>query len=46
MAITAGEYGWDVWYFRRMLEAGTVDVLQVDTTRCGGFTGFMQASPS
>lgn len=44
MAITAGEYGWDVWYFRRMLEAGAVDVLQVDTTRCGGFTGFMQAS--
>ncbi len=44
MAITAGEYGWDIWYFRRMLEAGAVDVLQVDTTRCGGFSGFMQAS--
>lgn len=44
MAIAAGEYGWDLWYFRRMLEAGAVDVLQVDTTRCGGFTGFMQAA--
>lgn len=44
MAIAAGEYGWDAWYFRRMLDAGAVDVLQVDTTRCGGFSGFFQAS--
>jgi L-alanine-DL-glutamate epimerase and related enzymes of enolase superfamily len=44
MAVAAGEYGWDVWYFRRMLDAGAVDVLQIDTTRCGGFTGFLQAS--
>ena len=42
MAIAAGEYGWDAWYFRRMLAAGAVDVLQADTTRCGGFTGFLQ----
>ncbi len=42
--IAAGEYGWDVWYFRHMLDAGAVDVLQVDSTRCGGFTGFMQAA--
>lgn len=42
--ITAGEYGWDVWYFRRMLAAGAVDVLQIDSTRCGGFTGFMQCA--
>lgn len=44
MAIAAGEYGWDAWYFRRMLEAGAVDVLQVDATRCGGFTGFLHAA--
>ncbi|HET7266717.1 MAG TPA: enolase C-terminal domain-like protein [Oleiagrimonas sp.] len=44
MALAAGEYGWDDWYFRRMLDAGAVDVLQVDTTRCGGFTGFMRAA--
>jgi L-alanine-DL-glutamate epimerase-like enolase superfamily enzyme len=44
MAIAAGEYGWDTWYFRRMLEAGAVDVLQVDGTRCGGFTGFLHAA--
>jgi L-alanine-DL-glutamate epimerase-like enolase superfamily enzyme len=44
MEIAAGEYGYDAIYFRRMLEAGAVDVLQVDATRCGGFTGFLQAS--
>ena len=30
MDIAAGEYGYDCWYFRRMLEAGAVDVLQAD----------------
>lgn len=44
MEIAAGEYGYDVIYFRRMLEAGAVDVLQVDATRCGGITGFLQAA--
>ncbi len=39
--ITAGEYGYDAWYFRRMLDAGAVDVLQADATRCGGYTGFL-----
>lgn len=43
MAIAAGEYGYDSYYFRRMLNAGSVDVLQADATRCGGFTGFLQA---
>lgn len=42
--IAAGEYGYDAWYFRSMLEAGAVDVLQADATRCGGITGFLQAS--
>ncbi len=41
--IAAGEYGYDVQYFRRMLEAGAVDVLQADATRCGGVTGFLRA---
>jgi L-alanine-DL-glutamate epimerase-like enolase superfamily enzyme len=40
MAIAAGEYGHDLTYFRRMLAAGAVDVLQADATRCGGVTGF------
>lgn len=41
MAIAAGEYGWDLPYFQRMLNAGAVDVLQADATRCG-YTGFYQ----
>ncbi|MBV8051429.1 MAG: mandelate racemase [Acidobacteriaceae bacterium] len=44
MDIAAGEYGYDAFYFRRMLEAGAVDVLQADVTRCGGITGFLQAA--
>src|SRR5581483_10425713 len=43
MDIAAGEYGYDSWYFRRMLDAGAVDVLQADATRCAGITGFLQA---
>lgn len=43
MNIAAGEYGYDLWYFRRMLDAGAVDVLQADATRCAGITGFMRA---
>jgi L-alanine-DL-glutamate epimerase-like enolase superfamily enzyme len=44
MEIAAGEYGYDPLYFRRMLEAGAVDVLQADATRCGGITGFLRAA--
>jgi L-alanine-DL-glutamate epimerase-like enolase superfamily enzyme len=43
MDITAGEYGYDLPYFRRMLAAGAVDVLQADATRCAGITGFLEA---
>jgi L-alanine-DL-glutamate epimerase-like enolase superfamily enzyme len=41
MDIAAGEYGYEPFYFRRMLEAGAVDVLQADASRCGGVTGFL-----
>lgn len=44
MEIAAGEYGYDPFYFRRMLEAGAVDVLQLDATRCKGYTGFLQGA--
>jgi L-alanine-DL-glutamate epimerase-like enolase superfamily enzyme len=44
MAISAGEYGYDLPYFRRMLEARAVDILQADATRCGGITGFLGAA--
>lgn len=40
--VTAGEYGYDLFYFRRMLDAGAVDVLQADASRCAGITGFLK----
>lgn len=39
--IADGEYGYDLPYFRRRLEAGAVDVMQADATRCFGISGFM-----
>ena len=42
MEIAAGEYGDDAPYFRRMIEAGAVDVLQADVTRCGGITELLR----
>jgi L-alanine-DL-glutamate epimerase-like enolase superfamily enzyme len=44
MDIAAGEYGYTPDYFRRMLAAGSVDILQADATRCGGITGFLRAA--
>jgi L-alanine-DL-glutamate epimerase-like enolase superfamily enzyme len=44
MDVAAGEYGHDAGYFRRMLAAGAVDVLQADATRCGGVSGFLAAA--
>lgn len=43
MELSAGEYNYDCIDARRMLEAGAVDVLQADATRCG-ITGFLQAA--
>jgi L-alanine-DL-glutamate epimerase-like enolase superfamily enzyme len=42
LAIAAGEYGWDLPYFQRMLEAGAVHILQADVTRCGGITNLLR----
>ena len=42
MDITAGEYGYDLPYFRDMLAAGAVDCVQADVTRCGGITAFLR----
>ncbi len=44
MNIAAGEYGYDLGYFRDLLEAEAVDVLQADATRCAGITGWLQAA--
>jgi L-alanine-DL-glutamate epimerase-like enolase superfamily enzyme len=41
MDIAAGEYGDTLPYFRRLLQAGAVDCLQADLTRCGGYTGML-----
>lgn len=41
--IAAGEYGYDLPYFEQMLDAGAVDVLQADATRCGGISTFLKA---
>ncbi|MEV5714979.1 enolase C-terminal domain-like protein [Amycolatopsis mediterranei] len=40
--IAAGEYGYDLPYFARMLPV--VDCLQVDVTRCGGYTEWRRAT--
>ncbi|MBA8975940.1 mandelate racemase [Streptomyces sp. SID7804] len=42
--VTAGEYGYDLPYFARLITSGAVDCLQADATRCGGLTGFLRAA--
>jgi len=44
MEMAAGEYGYEIDYYRRMLNAGAVDVVQADITRCGGVTGFLEVA--
>ncbi|REE21512.1 L-alanine-DL-glutamate epimerase-like enolase superfamily enzyme [Paraburkholderia sp. BL27I4N3] len=44
MDIAAGEYGYTLDDFKRLLAAPSVDVLQADASRCGGITGFLQAA--
>jgi L-alanine-DL-glutamate epimerase-like enolase superfamily enzyme len=40
--IAAGEYGYVLADFAALLDAGAVDCLQADVTRCGGITGLVQ----
>ena len=42
MAVAAGEYGYDLPYFARMLDAEAVDVQQADVTRCAGITELLR----
>jgi L-alanine-DL-glutamate epimerase-like enolase superfamily enzyme len=42
MAIAGGEYGWNLPYFERMLDARAVHILQADVTRCGGITNMLR----
>lgn len=43
LEIASGEYAFDLEFFRRIMEAGAVDVVQADATRCGLNT-FMDAA--
>lgn len=42
LAVAAGEYGWNLPYFQRMLDAQAVHILQADVTRCGGITNMLR----
>ena len=42
--IAAGEYGFVLADFRNLVDAGAVDCLQADVSRCGGITGLLRVS--
>ncbi len=42
--VAAGEYSWSLADSARLIEAGAVDCLQLDVTRCGGITEFLRGS--
>jgi L-alanine-DL-glutamate epimerase-like enolase superfamily enzyme len=42
--VAAGEYSWTLADSQRLISAGAVDCLQLDVTRCGGITGFLQGA--
>jgi L-alanine-DL-glutamate epimerase-like enolase superfamily enzyme len=42
--VAAGEYSYTLADSARLIDAGSVDCLQLDVTRCGGITGFLQAA--
>lgn len=42
--VAAGEYGFELPYFDRMVRAGAVDCLQADVSRCGGITEWQRVA--
>lgn len=44
MQLATGEYIYDSWQTRKILHAEAADVIQLDATRCQGFSGFLEAA--
>jgi L-alanine-DL-glutamate epimerase-like enolase superfamily enzyme len=42
--VAAGEYSWSLADSARLIAAEAVDCLQLDATRCGGFTEFLRGA--
>jgi L-alanine-DL-glutamate epimerase-like enolase superfamily enzyme len=42
MDVSAGEYVYDLFGARRLVESARIDVLQADITRCGGVSEFLR----
>ena len=42
--VAAGEYSWSLADSAQLIAAGAVDCLQLDATRCGGFTEFLRGA--
>jgi L-alanine-DL-glutamate epimerase-like enolase superfamily enzyme len=42
--VAAGEYGSDLAYFGRMIDAGAIDCLQADASRCAGITEWLRVA--
>jgi L-alanine-DL-glutamate epimerase-like enolase superfamily enzyme len=42
--VAAGEYSWSLTDSARLIDAGAVDCLQLDVTRCGGITEFLRGA--
>jgi L-alanine-DL-glutamate epimerase-like enolase superfamily enzyme len=42
--VAAGEYSWSLADTARLIDAGAVDCVQLDVTRCGGITEFLRAA--
>jgi L-alanine-DL-glutamate epimerase-like enolase superfamily enzyme len=42
--VAAGEYGYSVEYYRDLLQAETVDVMQADIGRCAGITEWLRVA--
>lgn len=42
--VAAGEYGYTLDYFARMIDARAVDCVQADVTRCGGYSVWLKVA--